>query len=89
MAIPEPGTQAWENMVDFMRKDMDSGMSYTKIEMAGREAVEKKRECLECGEIFYINEDSTGYCEVCGSANIKHFDFDEELKKYKEGKQSR
>jgi len=84
--MPEPGTQDWENMVDFMRKDMDSGMQYSKIEMLGRESIEKKRECLECGEIWYITEDSTGYCEVCGSANIQHFDFDEEFKKWKEKK---
>jgi len=84
--MPEPGTQAWEDMVDFMRRDIDSGMSYSKIEMQGRAVVESTRECLECGEIWYIDEDSTGYCEVCGSANIKHFDFNEEFKKWKENK---
>jgi len=86
--MPEPDTQEWENMVDFMRKDLDSGMGYSKIELHGREAVAKKRECLECGEIWYINKDSTGYCEVCGSANIKHFNFNEEFKKWKEKKKA-
>ena len=84
--IPEPGTEEWEDMVDDMRDDLNNGMWRTKLEIQGREAVAKKRECLECGEIWYINEDSTGYCEVCGSANIKHCDFDEEFKKWKEKK---
>ena len=86
MAMPEPGTQAFEDMIDFMRADLESGMKYSKIEMEGRAAIEAKRECLECGEIWYIDEDSTGYCEVCGSANIGTFDFNEEFKKWKEGK---
>ena len=29
--MPKPGTTEWESMVDFMRKDLDSGMSYTKL----------------------------------------------------------
>jgi len=82
--MPEPGTQEWENMIDYMREDLDSGGGYSKIIEAGKQAVANKRECLECGEIFYVDENSTGYCEVCGSANIQCFDFDEEFKKWKE-----
>jgi len=29
--MPEPGTQKFENMIDFMRKDLDSGMGYSKL----------------------------------------------------------
>jgi hypothetical protein len=36
MNMPEPGTQEFENMIDFMRADLDSGMQYTKIEIAAR-----------------------------------------------------
>lgn len=42
MGLPEPGTQAWENMVDFMRKDLESGMKYTKIEILARKIVEDR-----------------------------------------------
>jgi hypothetical protein len=83
MPIPIPGTQEWEDMADFMKKDLESNMGYTKIIEAGRTLIENKRECLECGEVWQIHKDSTGYCEVCGSANIKHFDFNEEFEKYK------
>ena len=34
--MPNPGTQEFENMIDFMRKDLESGMGYTKIEIATR-----------------------------------------------------
>lgn len=37
--MPEPGTQEWENMVDFMRRDLESGGFYTKIEMEARRIV--------------------------------------------------
>ena len=36
MGIPTPGTQEWENMVDYMRKDLESNMSLTKLEIATR-----------------------------------------------------
>jgi len=84
MPMPEPGTQAWEDMTDFMRKDLESDMGYSKIIEAGRKIVENKRECLECGEVWQVGKDSTGYCEVCGSANIQHFEFKEEFEKWKE-----
>jgi hypothetical protein len=34
--MPKPGTQEFEKMIDFMRKDLESNMGYTKIEMAAR-----------------------------------------------------
>lgn len=40
--LPEPGTQEWENMVDFMRKDLDSNMQYSKIEMAARKLLKEQ-----------------------------------------------
>lgn len=40
--IPEPGSKAWEEMVDFMRKDLESGMAYSKIIDAGRKIVEDR-----------------------------------------------
>ena len=33
MSLPDPRTREYENMVDFMRADLDSGMQYTKIKM--------------------------------------------------------
>jgi hypothetical protein len=38
MAIPTPGTQEWEDMVDFMRADLANNMVYTKIEIAARKS---------------------------------------------------
>jgi len=40
MSRPEPGSQEWEDMVDFMRKDLDSGMAYTKL-------IEKAKKLIE------------------------------------------
>lgn len=38
MGMPEPGTQAYEDMIDFMRKDLESGMGCSKIiEADGRD----------------------------------------------------
>ena len=34
--MPQPGTDAYEKMIDFMRADLESGGAYTKIEMAAR-----------------------------------------------------
>lgn len=34
--MPEMGSTKWEKMVDYMRADLESGMAYTKIEMAAR-----------------------------------------------------
>ena len=42
MGLPEPGTQEWENMVDFMRADIAGGMQYTKIEILARKIVEDR-----------------------------------------------
>jgi len=42
MGLPEPGTQAWEDMVDFMREDLESGMKHTKIEILARKIVEDR-----------------------------------------------
>ena len=80
--IPEPGTQAFESMVDYMRADLNSGMSLTKIEMQGRKIVKESIRCLDCDKVTYQDENSTGYCEHCGSANIKRRDFDEELARF-------
>lgn len=29
--LPKPGSQEWEDMVDFMRADLDSGMKTTRL----------------------------------------------------------
>jgi hypothetical protein len=81
-ALPEPGSSKWESMVDDMRREIE----YLPIIMNTKKIVESKRKCLDCGEVWYINEDSTGYCEKCGSANVKTFDFMEEFEKWKEKK---
>jgi hypothetical protein len=78
--MPEPGTQAWENMVDQMRMEIE----YAPVIMAAKKSIESKRQCNDCGDIWYLNEDSTGYCEKCGSANVKSFNFMDEFGKWKE-----
>ena len=40
-SLPEPGSKEWDDMVDYMRADLDSGMSYTKLEMATRKMFEE------------------------------------------------
>lgn len=40
--LPEPGTQAHEEMIDFMRADMESGMGYSKIIEFARKSIEAR-----------------------------------------------
>jgi hypothetical protein len=40
--MPKPGTKEFESMVDFMRADLESGMAYTKLEMAARKIFEEQ-----------------------------------------------
>jgi hypothetical protein len=40
MSMPEPGTQEYEDMIEFMRQDLASGGALTKIIMAARKAIE-------------------------------------------------
>lgn len=42
MSMPEPGSPEWENMVDFMRADLESDMAYSKIIDQGRKIVEAR-----------------------------------------------
>jgi hypothetical protein len=42
MGMPEPGTREWEDMVDFMRKDLESDMGYTKIIKAAKDSIEAR-----------------------------------------------
>jgi hypothetical protein len=42
MPIPEPGTDAYERMVDYMRADLESGMAYSRIEMQARKIIEAR-----------------------------------------------
>jgi len=34
--LPDPGSQEWEDMVDYMRKDLEGGMALTKIQIQAR-----------------------------------------------------
>ena len=45
--LPEPGTQAWEDMADFMRADLENDMAYSKIIDQGRKIVEARGENFE------------------------------------------
>ena len=36
------GSDAYEKMIDFMRKDLESGMGYTKLEMEARKIIEAR-----------------------------------------------
>jgi hypothetical protein len=38
----EVGSDAYEKMIDFMRKDLESGMGYTKLEMEARKIIEAR-----------------------------------------------
>lgn len=38
----EPGTREWEDVVDFMRRDLDSGMGYTKLIETTRKRMEEE-----------------------------------------------
>lgn len=40
MAIPEPGTKEYENMVEFMRQDLASGGALTNIILTARKLIE-------------------------------------------------
>jgi hypothetical protein len=34
--LPDEGSKEWEDMVDYMRKDLEGGMMYTKIQIQAR-----------------------------------------------------
>jgi len=38
--MPEPGSQAYESMIDLMRADLESGMRYSKIIDTARKNIE-------------------------------------------------
>lgn len=40
MPIPEFGTSEYENMIQFMREDLESGGAYTKLILAAKKAIE-------------------------------------------------
>ena len=42
MSLPKPGTQDWEDMIDFMRADLESDMGYTKLINAARKSIESR-----------------------------------------------
>jgi len=42
MGIPEPGSREYEEMVDFMRKDLEGGMAFTKVEMIARDIIKAR-----------------------------------------------
>jgi hypothetical protein len=73
-------------MVDFMRADLESGMGYNKLIESARKRLKEqgkdfdeefdkwKREILKCGgcgNVWKRDKNSTGYCENCGSADVK------------------
>ena len=41
-ALPCPGTDSWERMVDYMRDDLDSDMGLTKLEMVARKLLKEQ-----------------------------------------------
>jgi len=87
--LPKPGSNEWEDMVDFMRKDLESGMSYSKIIEHGRKIVDNGMRCRRCGNIWQRDKNSTGYCEDCGSADVIKRVFEDEFKRFQEGKSKR
>ncbi len=86
MGMPKPGSQEFENMIDFMRKDLESGMGYSNLIEQARKNIENSMQCNRCGNIWERDKDSTGYCEKCGSADVKYRNFEESFEKWKESK---
>ena len=42
MTMPKPGSNEWESMIDFMRKDLESSMGYSKVITAAKKIVEDR-----------------------------------------------
>ena len=42
MEMPEPGSKEWEEMVDFMREDLESDMGYSKIIKFAKDRIEAR-----------------------------------------------
>jgi hypothetical protein len=40
--MPKPGTKEWEEAVDYMRADLQSGMQYTKMENIARKILKNQ-----------------------------------------------
>jgi len=62
MSMPKPGNRGWEEMVDFMRADLESDMGYTKIKMAARKLLKEQGRDFE--EEFEKWKDNRT-CVVC------------------------
>ena len=41
MSLPEIGTKKYDDMINFMRADLESGMQYTKTQMAARKLIKE------------------------------------------------
>lgn len=55
--LPAPGSQAWEDMADFMRKDMASGFQLSKIKDQAKDIVEADgRDFVENAKLWNINK---------------------------------
>lgn len=42
MPMPKPGSEDYDRMIDFMRKDLQSGMGYSKIIMSVRKRMKSE-----------------------------------------------
>ena len=80
--LPEPGTQAWETAVDKMRADIEFMDKYAPVVNAAHKIIESSIRCNDCDAVTRQDENSTGYCETCGSANVRQRNFMEEFKRY-------
>lgn len=69
MPMPTLGTKEYEEMVDFMRKDLESNMGYTKIEMIARKLFKDQGKDFDKEFENWMNRK---ICVVCK----KHVDWD-------------
>ncbi len=58
--LPKLGSKPYEEMIDFMRTDLESNMGYTKIILAARKKIEEEGRDFDAEfEIFKKNKCKT------------------------------
>lgn len=68
---------AYSNMIDLVKKKLESeGKDFHeefekwKKEKSNQDKVRNSIMCYDCGAVAKLDENSTGYCEKCDSANV-------------------
>lgn len=58
----KPGDEGYEDMIEFMRADLNSGMQYSKIEMAARKLIKERGGDFNEEFAKWKKTKSYGYC---------------------------